>query len=163
MADRKPIFKRVAQVAMVVKDLDEAVKRHWDLCGIGPWRIYTFDPSTVTDMVLDDRPEQYAMRLALTTIGDVSWELIQPLDDKSIYAQFLKEHGEGLHHVLFDVEDHNETIQYFQSRGIGVKQGGTWGPVTYTYLETDKVLSFIAEIVDRQEAGTLPPPEATYP
>ena len=29
------------------------------------------------------------MRLALTMVGTTQWELIQPLDDKSIYAEFL--------------------------------------------------------------------------
>ena len=32
------------QVAMVVRDLDAAMKRHWDVFKIGPWDIYTFDP-----------------------------------------------------------------------------------------------------------------------
>ena len=31
------------QVAMVVRDMDAAMKRHWDVFKIGPWDIYTFD------------------------------------------------------------------------------------------------------------------------
>ena len=32
-------------------------------------------------------------------VGTMQWELIQPLDDSSIYAEFLAAKGEGLHHV----------------------------------------------------------------
>jgi methylmalonyl-CoA/ethylmalonyl-CoA epimerase len=28
------------QVAMVVRDMDAAMKRHWDVFKIGPWDIY---------------------------------------------------------------------------------------------------------------------------
>ena len=35
------------QVAMVVRDMDEAMKRHWDVFKIGPWDIYTFDATKV--------------------------------------------------------------------------------------------------------------------
>ena len=32
------------QVAMVVRDLEAAMKRHWDVFKIGPWDIYRFHP-----------------------------------------------------------------------------------------------------------------------
>ena len=39
----------VAQVALVVKDLDQAVERYWRGFGIGPWRFYTYQkPWSVT-------------------------------------------------------------------------------------------------------------------
>jgi hypothetical protein len=32
------------QVAMITRDLDAAMKHHWDTCKIGPWDIYQFEP-----------------------------------------------------------------------------------------------------------------------
>ena len=130
---------------------------------IGPWRIYRYDSSTSKETILNDQPGEYAMRLALTRVGDVSWELIQPLDEKSIYARFLREHGEGLHHVLFDVDDYDDTIAYFRSKGIGVAQGGQLGQISFTYFDTEDRLLFPAEIIRRDKEGELPPPGATYP
>ena len=48
----KGLFNQVLQIAVVVKDLEEAMKNYWDKWGIGPWSVYTFDPSTVKDMIL---------------------------------------------------------------------------------------------------------------
>jgi methylmalonyl-CoA/ethylmalonyl-CoA epimerase len=159
----KPIFKGVLQVAVVVKNLDEAMKKYWEVYGIGPWTIYTFNPSTVSNMIIRNKREDYAMRLALCNIGAVQWELIEPLDDKSIYAEFLKKHGEGLHHVAFAVENYDEAMAYFKERGIGVLQGGTWHGLTYTYLESEDTMSMIAEIYNMPEKFEWPTPEATYP
>jgi len=161
----KPIFKGVLQVAVVVKNLDEAMKKYWEEYGIGPWCINTFDPSTVSNMIIHNQRVDYAMRLATTDIGGVQWELIEPLDGKSIYAEFLKEHGEGLHHVAFAVDNYDEAMAFFQGKGIGVLQGGTWHGLTYTYLESEDTLSFIAEIFDMPEEfeSLTPEAEATYP
>jgi methylmalonyl-CoA/ethylmalonyl-CoA epimerase len=30
------------QVAYLVRDIETAMKRHWDHCGIGPWHVYRF-------------------------------------------------------------------------------------------------------------------------
>jgi 4-hydroxyphenylpyruvate dioxygenase-like putative hemolysin len=62
------------------------------------------------------------MKLSLCDIGNVQWELIKPLDDKSIYYEFLKEHSFGLHHVAFAVNDYDETVNYFRQNGIGTLQ-----------------------------------------
>jgi len=159
----KPVFKGVLQVGVVVKNLDEAMKRYWEECGIGPWKIYTFDPSTVSDMIIRDKRVDYAMRLAVTSIGGVEWEIIEPLDEKSIYAEFLKEHGEGIHHMAFATDNYDETMSFFQGKGVGVLQGGTWGGLKYTYLDLKDKMYCIAEIYDIAEGWELPAPEATYP
>ncbi len=159
----KPIFKEVLQVGVVVKNLDEAMKKYWEEYGIGPWGIYTFDKSTVSDMIIRNQRVDYAMRLAVTQIGGVQWELIEPLDEKSIYAEFLKEHGEGLHHVAFAVDNYDKVMTFLQGKGMGVLQGGTWQDLKYTYIESEDTMSCIAEIYNRQEGRKPPPPEATYP
>lgn len=45
------------------------------------------------------QPVERSWRLATAMVGRVQWELIQPLDGESIYAQFLAEKGKGVHHT----------------------------------------------------------------
>jgi len=160
---KKPIFTDVLQVAVVVKDLDASMKKYYDNYGLGPWTVYTFNKDTVQDMIIRDKKVNYAMRLALANIGKVQWELIEPLDDLSIYAEFLKEHGEGLHHVAFGAENYEDTVAIFRGKGIGIVQGGTWHDFIYTYFDTRADLSTIAEIYRVPEGFEWPPAEATYP
>lgn len=44
-AEPTPVFSGIMQVGIVVRDLDATVRRYWHELGIGPWRIYTIDPS----------------------------------------------------------------------------------------------------------------------
>ncbi len=159
----KPIFNQVLQMGMVVKNLDQAPKKYWEDYGIGPWGIYTFDKSTVSNMTIRDQRVDYAMRLAVTQIGGLQWELIEPLDEKSIYAEFLKEHGEGLHHVAFAVNNYDKAMAFFSEKGMGILQGGTWQGLKFTYIETEDSMSCIAEIYDTPKGWKSPPPDATYP
>ena len=158
-----PIFNKVLQIAVVVKNCDEAVRRYADGYGIGPWSTYEFNPDTVSDMIIRGKHVDYAMRLALCDIGGVQWELIEPKDDKSIYAEFLKEHGEGLHHIAFGVEDYDKTMKFFTAKGKNVFQGGTWEGLTYTYLDSREDLGVIAEIYKIVPEFKWPEPVGVYP
>jgi hypothetical protein len=40
-------------------------------------------------------PVERSWRLAVATVGQVQWELIEPLDEESVYARFLAERGEA--------------------------------------------------------------------
>ena len=160
---KKPIFKSVLQVALVVKNLDETVRKYYDKYGIGPWKIYDFNPKTVKNMIIRDKKEDYAMRIALCDTLGVQWELIEPKDEKSIYAEFLHTHGEGLHHVAFGVDDYEEAMKFFRSIEHNILQGGTWFGLTYTYLTTEDDLKFIAEIYDMPSDFKWPKPDAVYP
>ena len=159
----KPMFNKVLQVAMVVKNCDEAVKLWADKYGVGPWKIYEFNPDTVSDMIIRGEKVDYAMRLALCDIGGVQWELIEPKDDKSIYAEFLKDKGEGLHHCAFGTESYQDAVKFYEDKGLPVLQGGEWEGLTYTYLDSQKDLNLIAEIYDLKPDFVWPEPLAVYP
>jgi hypothetical protein len=160
---KKPIFTDVLQVGVVVKNLEASMKKYYDDYGIGPWTVYEFNKDTVQDMIIRDKKVNYAMRLALVNIGKVQWELIEPLDDISIYAEFLKEHGEGLHHVALGVENYEGAMAFARGKDIGIIQGGTWHDFIYTYLDTADELATIAEIYRVPEGFEWPPADATYP
>ena len=158
----EPVFTNVLQVAVVVHDLEKTMRTYWDEYGIGPWEIYEFNPDTVQDMTRDGRPAAYAARLGLTMIGDVSLELIQPLDGDSIYADFLREHGEGLHHVGLQVPDYAKALAALESAGRRNLTGGLYNGVKYAYLSTERDLGFISEIFD-WPPGLVQEPDAVYP
>jgi methylmalonyl-CoA/ethylmalonyl-CoA epimerase len=159
----KPAFTQVLQIGIVVKDCDASVRRWAEEYGIGPWSLYEFNPETVDQMVVRGKLQGYAMRLATADVGSVQLELIEPKDDRSIYAEFLREHGEGLHHVAFGVDDYSRVLELYGKRGEPILQGGNWKGLTYTYLDVRKDLGLIAEIYDIVPDFQLPGPAAVYP
>jgi catechol 2,3-dioxygenase-like lactoylglutathione lyase family enzyme len=148
---RRPLFVDTLQIGIVVRDLDAALRTYHDEYGIGPWQVLEMNPSNVADMTKDEQPHQHAMRLALAMVGSVQWELIEPLDDTSIYADFLRQHGEGLHHVGVAVESYDEAVDALHGKGHILLAGGRLAGARYAYPSTDRDLKVITEIFDFPE------------
>ena len=159
---REPVFTETLQISLVVRDLEATVRTYVHEYGIGPWDIYEFNPDTVRDMREDGQPVERAWRLALSQVGGVQWELVQPLDDHSIYAKFLAAKGEGVHHVGVAVPNFHGTIAELEEKGHHVVLGGEYNGVTFAYLSTDTDLGLITEIFDAPP-GLEQKPDAVYP
>ena len=159
-----PVLKELSQVSFIVKDVDAMVRLYYDVYGIGPWKTWIFSPETVDDMTIFGRNHGYKMRLALTKIDGIEFELIQPLDDVSIYYKFLKEEGEGFHHLGYLVEEYDKKIEYMKKIGVKISMSGVWmGKHSWVYLTTDKDLKHIIELNHDQKDFVPPDPLETYP
>jgi hypothetical protein len=158
----EPLFTETLQVAIVVADLEEAMRTFVEDYGIGPWEVAEFNPGTTEELEIGGQRVDHAFRTAGTRIGSVDWELIEPLDDRSIYAQFLRERGPGLHHVAVGGRPYGEARAAFERNGRKVLQGGLFHGVRYAYLDTDRDLGAILELYDWPE-GLVLEPDRTYP
>jgi methylmalonyl-CoA/ethylmalonyl-CoA epimerase len=158
----EPVFTETIQIALVVRDLDATMKTYVHDYGIGPWHVYEFNPGTIKDLREDGEPVERSWRLAISQVGQVQWELIQPLDDESIYARFLAEKGEGLHHVGVAVPGYDDTISALADKGRRVILGGEYGGLNFAYLSTDEDLGVITEIFSGAP-GDDQKPDAVYP
>jgi methylmalonyl-CoA/ethylmalonyl-CoA epimerase len=162
----KPEFKETLQIGIVVRDLEESMRKHWELYGIGPWEVTTLASPDLRDTEKDDEPVHYGMRIALTMVGSVQWELIQPIDDNSIYADFLRERGEGLHHVLLGVDDYEQTLNRIRVRAPVAMSGNIKDIAKYAYLPSEVDLGYTLEIHEAADGADLEgllTPEEIYP
>jgi hypothetical protein len=159
---REPLFTETLQVALIVRDLDAAMRTYFDEYGIGPWSVYEFDSDNVRDMRSRGEPVAWSWRLAVAQVGQVQWELVEPLDGDSIYAQFLSEHGPGLHHVGVAVASYEDALAEAARRWQDVLLGGEYKGIDFAYLATDEDLGVITEIFSGAP-GEDQQPDATYP
>ena len=159
---RDPVFTETLQIAIVVRDLEAAMRTYVEEYGIGPWDVYEFNPDTVRNLQEDGKPVERSWRLALAQVGQVQWELIEPLDDDSIYARFLAEKGEGVHHIGVAAPSFDETVAAQAEKGNGVLLGGEYKGIDFAYLSTDRDLGVITEIFGGTP-GADQKPDAVYP
>lgn len=160
---KPPVFKDVHEIIMVVEDLDASMKEQWELFGIGPWSVWTFDESTVANMMQHDELRPFSAKIGYAKIGNIYWELVQPLDQHSTYYETLRDHGEGVHNIVFYTDGFDDTVEYMSSLGIGVYNSGNWQGTEFLNFNTRPHLPVIAEIFKYPESGEFPPPEQIYP
>ncbi len=119
--------ERINQIGIVVRDLEQVALNFWNLLGIGPWEIYDWEPPLIYDRKCHGKPAWARERIALVKVGDVQLELVQPVEGESIYQDWLDEHGEGLHHMNFLVDDVDQTAALLTEQGFPSIQNGYYG------------------------------------
>lgn len=155
----------VQQVALVVSDIDLALRQYTERLGIGPWWVKVYQPPELTNMRIRGVERPYSMKLAIAWTGDMMWELIQPLEGPSIYKEFLDAHGEGLHHVLVTHKDlsFEDAVKTFGQRGCPPLMEGQIGATRFAYLESEGPLKTTLEIVHREPGFKRSAPDYWYP
>ncbi|MGF1485379.1 MAG: VOC family protein [Opitutales bacterium] len=147
---QKPAFNETMQIAIVVRDLNTTMRNYTDNYGIGPWQVHQFKPEDVKSWEELGQTAEPSTRFATTMVGSVQWELIQPLDDQSIYARFLAEKGEGVHHIAVATHDYDTLMQAEQNRGkalvLKCALGGKYEGLEVAYLGSEAELGVTLEV-----------------
>ena len=141
---REAVFTETMQIGIVVRDLDATLRRYVDDYGIGPWQTFEVNPENAPDLRHDGQPLNGATRAAATTVGKVMWELIQPLDEHGIFARFLAEKGEGVHHIAVATPSFDDAVAIHRGKTLPLR--GTHGGIEFAYLPTDRDLGVLLEI-----------------
>ncbi len=114
---------KVHHVALIVRDLDEA---------LGFWRDTLGLPVELVLPIETDR-----VTIAFLPVGESKVELVVPTDDTTGVARFLATKGEGFHHVCFEVENLSETLTRLQFDGLELidtaPRKGAEGPVAFIH------------------------------
>jgi catechol 2,3-dioxygenase-like lactoylglutathione lyase family enzyme len=157
--------KSIGQICVLVKDLDSAVKKYWEILGIGPWTFYTLKAPWLRDATFFGKPADPEFRVAVAKMDNTQFELIQPVKGPTIYEDFLKRKGEGLHHIKEVVDDVPKAAAEYAKMGFKVIQSGKFGVDEFAYLDTESTLGISLELGNMAaETGKgLPPPDKTYP
>jgi methylmalonyl-CoA/ethylmalonyl-CoA epimerase len=157
-------MRNYRQIALVVRDVEATMKTWWELLGIGPWDVRHFTPETVRDFHVDGTrvDEHFDFICAVTWVGDIEFELIQPIAGPNIYWRHLETKGEGLHHVKDVMPDDQipGVVESFGRRGHDVLQTGWIDDDVHYYLDTERELGMVYEIGN---GGRIGPPDRRYP
>jgi methylmalonyl-CoA/ethylmalonyl-CoA epimerase len=148
---RAPGTAPIHQIGIVVASCDEAVACYSGLLGCRDWRRTSFGPGDVRRMTLRGSDAAYSMRLAFAGKAP-ELELIEPVEGRSLYSEWLSERGEGIHHLAVVVSSLDETIAALERAGFANLQSGhgfaPTGTGGYAYFDTTDALGFILEAVE---------------
>jgi methylmalonyl-CoA epimerase len=101
--------ERIDHIAIIVRDLEQALTFYRDVLGIAPREV-------------KDVPSEQ-VRIAFLPMGGPNGsqiELIQPVTEDSSLVRFLEKRGEGLHHVCLQVADVDVALRDLKAQGAVV-------------------------------------------
>lgn len=140
----------ILRLFVVVQDAQAAVDAY-QACGVGPWTFQDFSDAAVPEKFVGADATAYQMKLATCEALNVGLAVVEPLDDLSIFAAHLRDHGPGLHHVLV------ATAEGFEASIVGARilqHGRTATDVRYAYLDQRDPLGLIVEVFGLSAASS---------
>ena len=103
------MLKRIDHIAIIVRNIEQALVFYRDILGIMPGEI----KEVPTEQV----------RIAFLPMGGPDGseiELIEPTSTDSSLTKFLEKRGEGLHHICLEVDDIDTALVELQEKGTPV-------------------------------------------
>lgn len=156
---------RLVEVCFATEDLHRTMEGLVRV-GIGPWRVYTFDAATVQDRTLRGAPVDHGLLVAFSSVGDVAFEIMQPLHGPSVIRDFLDARGEGVHHLAFDCAgvSWQQRLDTFTDRGFPCSQSGRFaGGNSYAFFDTEAATGTTFETYAFGDDFSWPEPQEWYP
>jgi catechol 2,3-dioxygenase-like lactoylglutathione lyase family enzyme len=144
------LFKQVLQIGIVVRDAEATARRYQELLGLDDWHFNEVDTARGkgADFRRGRRPIAGRALIAWMPMGEVELELIEPRDEDSVYAEFLRDRGPGVHHVMFATPDYDQCIEQLTARGVDRLSAGALQDTRFTLFDTQAELGLICEIAD---------------
>lgn len=124
---------KIHHICVVVKDMEKAIQ-YYSKRGVNPFLVRETDKG------------HCKLKWGFAwLVGSMRLELVQVLDGHCIYNEFLDKHGEGAHHICFEVEDGDAEVAKWKKQGFQIGPGGLgWGFDDFGY---DMIIEFIARAI----------------
>jgi len=137
-------LKKITEVGVAVKDLEKATKLLVECLGAQAGEIVTV--------------ERYNMRYRMCRIGNVDFELMEPIGDQGVIANFLKARGEGLHHVAFAVDDIDDQVKSLKEKNVNLidKEPKELHGGRYVFVHPSAFTGVMFELIEYPDGADLP-------
>ena len=138
-----------SQFAFVVRN-PQPVSLFWKRLGFPE---LSLTHGVVRDLSYRGQPGFFDQELGWQRHGKVVYEWCMPLKGPNVYEDHLQRHGEGVHHLGFQVNDIDRVIRSWKTLGFEVSQSGAWGEAgkpgsgRFAYVDTDSIGGVTVELL----------------
>jgi len=140
----------ICQVGIIVRDIERSMEAFCRVFGLPRPEVIEMPGYERVKTTYRGGPSEATAKLAFFDMGQVQLELIEPDGKPSVWQEFLDEHGEGVHHLGFQVADTGRVVEFLAGEGIGVAQQGLYGDLSgqYTYMDSAAALGVVVELLE---------------
>lgn len=139
------------QVAWVVNELEEAVRRWLATSRVGPF--FIIPHAKVEKVRYRGAPATLDMSVAIAQAGPVQVELIQQHSDApSAYRDMYASGQEGFHHLCAMTTTYDAELDRYRSEGCVPVTEGAFGDMRFSYIDTRARLGHMTEIIEERDS-----------
>ena len=114
---------RVDHIAIAVNNAESALKNYQNILKI--------------DKVEMEEVPNEKVRVVMLNLEDTRIELLEPMADDSPISKFLKEKGEGIHHIAITADDIENDVARAEKNGMrflgGIRTGSYGRKITFIH------------------------------
>ncbi len=145
----KLILPEPSHIGYITRDIERAKKNLQ--------RFFGFDSFTMMvpnyfNKKYHGEPEDFKAQLAFCRVGNVVYELIQVLSGRTSYEDFMNEHGEGIHHLGYEISSLAKWTAAYKEVGIEPIMSGERVGLKFAYFNTPEI---IVELIERTPEGKV--------
>jgi len=130
------MFRKIHHIGIAVKDMDAAIALYEKMGA---------------KLLAREVNQERAVSLAMIDLGGDLIEPICPLRDDTALAKFIRERGEGLHHVAYDVKNIEGVIADLKAKGfkmIDEKSRPGFGGHLVAFIQPTSTMGTLWELVE---------------
>lgn len=134
------MIKKIDHIGIAVKNLDDALSMYQKAYGLMA--------------IKTEKLEDIKVKIAFIQLGEVLIELLEPTEPGAgRIGQFLKDSGEGFHHIALRVENIDRTMEKLRELNIALKDerprdGGDESRIAF--VEPAFTQNVLTELVERK-------------
>jgi len=131
--EKSPIqIANLSHVGIAVRSAEKTAQFLSSIWNIGDPEVFDYEAKQ-EDLFFG---QPFKVRLVFVKLGPVQIELLEPLDDKSIWSKFIEEKGEGIHHIALGVSNYDEMVKVTQENGHKLLVGAVFEGCRWCYFDT---------------------------
>lgn len=142
----------LTQVGIIVRDIETSKQKFAEFFGVDAPPHFDGGAFEVTGTeVLGQAAPKANCWMAFFDAGPgVQIELIQPNGEASAWQDHLDQHGEGIHHIAFNIKGMDGQIKSLEGFGMKLLQRGKYGNAMgeYAYFDATEDLKCVIELLE---------------
>lgn len=129
------------QICIVVRDIAAAAEKWAALLGIPVPQIHSSHLEGNENYTYRGNTVSCDLKVAAFDMGSFVIELHQPAGGESTFQEYLERHGNGVHHIGFEVGDNRDKIiQELTEAGYGMRTVGYYPGSSWTIVDSEDAL-----------------------
>lgn len=140
--------KLITQIGFIVKDIEETTREFAEFFGVPVPKIVWTGEFKDAQQHYKGEPVESRAKQSFFEMENIQLELIEPDEGPSTWREHLEEHGEGIHHIAFVVDDMKQTVSKLEALNMPLVQKGEYTGGRYAYLDSFDKLKVVLELLE---------------